>query len=222
MTILKDNRAHKTFSYRQTRWAERLLPFQFKVVHAAGRTMGMAVYISRHPSPSNSNELKIKAEEFWNNWLTKNELTIWKTVSEKLPQQSIPEQPIKSKLAKKSKTQERVKATDEAESANANKQTIKEVVATIKVSVTSDSMQESGDQAKMSNSKPEAANQPPIKVPICYSISQIEVSQTLGNYAFARQYKTDDFLGKTIKLIKRQTSQNIAGYQRLGGRNSAV
>ena len=62
MTILSDNWANKTFWCRLTRWVDILLPFQFKVVHAAGRTMGMADYRSRHPSTSNSNESKIKAE----------------------------------------------------------------------------------------------------------------------------------------------------------------
>ena len=35
-----------------SRWADRVLPFEFKVVHAAERTVGMADYLSRHPSES--------------------------------------------------------------------------------------------------------------------------------------------------------------------------
>ena len=68
MTVLKDNRAnktYKTYSSRLDRSVDRILPFQFKVVQAAGRTMGIADYLSRHPSPSNSNEQKIKAEDLW-------------------------------------------------------------------------------------------------------------------------------------------------------------
>ena len=65
-TILKDNRSNESFPSSITRWVDRLLPFEFKVVHAPGRTMGMADYLSRHPSGSNSNEQKIKAE-LWNN-----------------------------------------------------------------------------------------------------------------------------------------------------------
>ena len=61
-TILKENRSNKTFSSRLTRWVDRLLPFQFRVVHAPGRTMGMADYLSRHPSETNNSENKIKAE----------------------------------------------------------------------------------------------------------------------------------------------------------------
>ena len=36
--------------------------------------MGMANYLSRHPSESNSNKQKTK-EELWNTWFTVNELT---------------------------------------------------------------------------------------------------------------------------------------------------
>ena len=82
MAVLKDNRANKTYSSGLTRWVDRLLPFQFKVLHAAGRTLGMADYLSRHPSPNNNNEQKIKAE-LWNNWFTVNEITECKIVSER-------------------------------------------------------------------------------------------------------------------------------------------
>ena len=62
MTISKENRANKTFSSR--RWVDRLLPFQFKVVHAPGRTMGMAGYLSRHPSDNNSNKIKLEQRNY--------------------------------------------------------------------------------------------------------------------------------------------------------------
>ena len=71
--ILKGNRANKTYSSRLTRWIDRLLPFQFTVTHSPGRTIGMADYLSRHPSPSNQN-IQIKAEELWNNWFTVNKI----------------------------------------------------------------------------------------------------------------------------------------------------
>ena len=65
--ILEGNGAIKTYSSRLTCWIDRLLQFQFTVKHEPGRTLGMADYLSRHPSPSNN---QAKAEEFWNNWLT--------------------------------------------------------------------------------------------------------------------------------------------------------
>ena len=49
-TILRINRWNKTYSSRLTRWVDRILPFQFNVVHAPGRTMGIADCLSRHPS----------------------------------------------------------------------------------------------------------------------------------------------------------------------------
>ena len=42
MTVLKPNRGNKTFSSRLSRWVDRLLSFEFEVVHVAGRTLGMA------------------------------------------------------------------------------------------------------------------------------------------------------------------------------------
>ena len=52
-SIIKGNRSNKTFSSsltRLTRWVDRLLPFQFTVVYAPGRTKGIADYLSI-PSP---------------------------------------------------------------------------------------------------------------------------------------------------------------------------
>ena len=47
MSVLKSNRGDKTFSHQ--RWIDILLPFDFEVVHVAGRTLEMAYYLSRHP-----------------------------------------------------------------------------------------------------------------------------------------------------------------------------
>ena len=66
-SVLRPNRGNKTFSSRLTRWVDRLLPFEFEVIHAPGRVLGFADYLSRHPT-----ELKrtaVKAEKFWNDWL---------------------------------------------------------------------------------------------------------------------------------------------------------
>ena len=70
MTVLKPNRGNKTFSSRLTRWVDRLLPFEFEVVHVAGRTLGMADYLSRHPSELEA--ASIKAETLWTEWFTVN------------------------------------------------------------------------------------------------------------------------------------------------------
>ena len=70
MSVLKPNRGNKTVSSRLTRWVDRLLPFDFKVIHVAGRTLGMADYLSRHPS--NLEGTSIKVEMLWNEWFTVN------------------------------------------------------------------------------------------------------------------------------------------------------
>ena len=70
MSVLKPNRGNKTFSSRLTRWVDRLLPFNFEVVHVAGRTLGMADYLSRHPRELQGSS--IKAETLWNEWFTVN------------------------------------------------------------------------------------------------------------------------------------------------------
>ena len=69
-SVLKPNRVNRTFSSRLTRWVDRLLTFQFEVVHAAGRTLGMADYLSRHPSEMQG--ATVKAETLWNEWFTVN------------------------------------------------------------------------------------------------------------------------------------------------------
>ena len=69
-SVLKSNKGNKTYSSRLTRWVNRLLPFDFNVVHEPGRTLGLADYLSRHPSEYNGSILK--AEELFNNWFTIN------------------------------------------------------------------------------------------------------------------------------------------------------
>ena len=64
MSVLKPNRGNKTFSSRLTRWVDRLLPFDFEVVHVAGRTLGMADYLSRHPTELQGSS--VEAETLWN------------------------------------------------------------------------------------------------------------------------------------------------------------
>ena len=54
-----------------------------------------------------------------------------------------------------------------------------------------------------------AANQPPLKVPMCYSVNQIEVLKTLGNFTFAAEYETDEFIQKIVALLKKPDSTKI-------------
>ena len=78
--VLKPNRSNKTFSSRPIRWVDRLLPFKFEVIHAPGRVLGFADYLSRHPS-----EIKVNAvntEKLWNDWFTVNAISKMNVVSE--------------------------------------------------------------------------------------------------------------------------------------------
>ena len=49
---------------------DRLLPFDFSVIHAPGITIGLADYLSRHPSEYCGST--VKAEEMFNSWFTIN------------------------------------------------------------------------------------------------------------------------------------------------------
>ena len=68
MSVLKFKRGNKTFSSRLTRWVDRLLPFDFEVIHVASRTFGMADYLSRHPTVKQGSTNK--AETLRNEWFT--------------------------------------------------------------------------------------------------------------------------------------------------------
>ena len=70
-TVLKGQKGNKTYSSRLTRWVDRLLPFDFEVIHGPGRDMGLADYLSRKPSPHNENTA-INASTLWNDWFTVN------------------------------------------------------------------------------------------------------------------------------------------------------
>ena len=49
-SALGEHRSNKTYQSRLTRWVDRLLPYQFKVIHIPGRDMGIVDYLSREPN----------------------------------------------------------------------------------------------------------------------------------------------------------------------------
>ena len=107
-SILKGNRANKTFSSRLTRWVDRSLPFQLNVVQVLGRTMGMADCLSRYPSENSSFEQKIKAEELSNSWFTVNEITNRNSIVLATANQNThiaENQPIEAKVTRSSELQ---------------------------------------------------------------------------------------------------------------------
>ena len=44
-----ENKSKKTYQSRLTRWVDRLLPYQFKVIHILGKDMGIVDYLYRDP-----------------------------------------------------------------------------------------------------------------------------------------------------------------------------
>ena len=68
--VLRLNRGNKIFPSGLTRWVDRLLSFEFEVVHIAERTLRMADYLSRHPTELQG--AAVKAETLWNEWFTVN------------------------------------------------------------------------------------------------------------------------------------------------------
>ena len=49
-SALEGNRSNKTYQSRLKRWVDRLLPYQFKIVHIPGKDMGIVDYLSREPT----------------------------------------------------------------------------------------------------------------------------------------------------------------------------
>ena len=70
-------------------------------------------------------------------------------------------------------------------------------------------MFDSSETDSMNDEIMQVVNQPPIKTPVCYSGSQIEVLQTLGNFTCVSQYEGDEFLQKIIQLLKKPDSTKI-------------
>ena len=51
ISLLKEkNKKNKTLLSRLTRWLDRLIPFEFVIEHKTGAKIGLADYLSRHPS----------------------------------------------------------------------------------------------------------------------------------------------------------------------------
>ena len=96
--------------------------------------------------------------------------------------------------------------TKASDAENVNKQTLNEIATIIKTTQSSEA-----EQANeiMTDEFRHAANQPPLKIPMCYSVNQFEVLQTLGNFTFASQYETDEFMQKIVALLKKPDSTKI-------------
>ena len=173
----------------------------------------MADYLSRHPSESNSNNNKIKAEELWHNWFTVNEKTKVNFASANQQLQNIAKQPIREQAkgaCELAKASDVTSASEQHESVNesscleqrkTNKQSIQQIASIVKAQSQTSESEQDADIA-MNRELIDAANQSTIKSPICYSVNQIEVLQQLGFHSFAAHYESDEFMQTIIGLLK--------------------
>ena len=90
-SVLRSNKGNKTFSSRLTRRVDRLLPFEFSIVHTPGRTLGMADYLSRHPSEFEASVAK--AEELFNDW---SKVNVVKEITPEIKQLADQREPIRA------------------------------------------------------------------------------------------------------------------------------
>ena len=97
-SVLKSNKGNKSFSSRFTRWVDRLLPFEFSVVPTPGRTLGMADYLSRHPSEY-EDSIAI-AEQLFKDWFTVN---VVKEITPELKQLADQRKPIRAQESLRAK-----------------------------------------------------------------------------------------------------------------------
>ena len=100
--------------------------------------------------------------------------------------------------------------TDTEDASKSNEQTINQIAAVIKLDISSKSAQENENSTKRSDTIIEAANKPPKKTRICYSVNQIEGLQMLGNYTFVAQYETNEFIQKIVGLLKKPDTTKIS------------
>ena len=121
-SVLKSNKGNKTYSCRLTRWVDRLF-FDFLVVHTPGITLGMADYLSRHPSIYKG--VSSQAEENFNDWFTVN---VVKDVTPKVKELENRREPIKLRGCENSER----KAVNRVLTVHAPTQTIKDSHVTAK------------------------------------------------------------------------------------------
>ena len=198
-TVLKGQKGSKTYSCRLTRWVDRFLPFDFKVLHGPGRTLGITDYLSRNPTEQN--EITIKAKTLWDEWFTVNIVAEMK--SNFLTNRNAirgDRQPISSDFD----------ATEQkSESANNDaaatlKQTIKDTLTEI-TNNTDGTMSENDERKQLQ----ELAIKPPIKRP--FTLALVDKSsktplkssiQRIGENILARTYESDQTLQAVIQLLK--------------------
>ena len=195
-TILKGQKGNKTYSSRLTRWVDRLLPFDFEVIHGPGRTLGIADYLSRNPAIHN--ESSINAKTLWDEWSTVNIVSEMKT-NLLMNRNAIrgERQPIRNENSAADQKGEQ----SSSDAANGLKQTIKNALNENNFEMTEREREEQQLQA--------FAIKPPIKRPITSALLDKNSNTPLkssirkiGENILAGTYESDQTLQKFIKLLQ--------------------
>ena len=179
------------FSSRLTRRVDRLLPFEFEVIHAPGRVLSFADYLSRHPT-----ELKgtvVKAEKLWNEWFTVNTITRINVIPEnKTTPQDVPEE---MKLTRAPDSVLRVeKEQEERKAEKAKEREGKQPIKSPESKVNENECIISADNKLVNVSKQRESK-----------TMQTETSETIDkiNQAYLPAiYEADKVLQKVIQLVK--------------------
>ena len=199
-TILKGQKRNKTYSSRLTRWVDRLLPFDFEVIHGPGRTLGLADYLSRNPTIHN--ESSINANTLWDEWFTVNIVSEMKT-NLLMNRNAIrgERQPIRIENSAAEQKGEQ----SNSDAANGLKQTIKDALNENNYATAVEMTEREREEQQLQA----IARKPPIKRPITLALidknsnTPLKSSiQRIGETILAGTYKSDQTLQKVITLIQ--------------------
>ena len=199
-TVLKGQKANKTYSSRLTRWLDRLLPYEFEVIHGPGRTLGIADYLSRNPSQLIENS--IKSNTLWDEWFTVNIVSELKNLilANEKPSRG-GRQPIKSEKD----------AIEKESSEGANDATPRTIKQTIR-DVFIEQQLEMARKRDASETRKlhELAIKPPVKRPITLALidknsnTPLKSSiQRIGENMLAATYDCDPLLQSIITLLQK-------------------
>ena len=186
-SVLKGNKNNKTYSSRLTRWVDSLLPFEFEIFHAPGRTMGIADYLSRHPSPIEGES--INASELWNTWFTMNHVN---NLNDVLAEEV--NQPIRGrrwlKLPRNDKRSKsaQLPVKDKQTAAYSNN------TLTNKMGQTQSAEELSGIENSQTSNKLKP---------------KLKIANQIGQNLLTANYQDDEFLQKIISIVKNPTKAKI-------------
>ena len=186
-SVLKGNRNNKTYSSRLTRWVDHLLPFEFEIFHAPGRTMGIANYLSRHASPIEGKS--INASELWNTWFTVNHVN---NLNDVLADEI--NQPIRRRRWLKLPRNDKRSKTAQLPVKNKQTAAYSNKTLTNKMGQT----QSAEDLSGTKNSQNSNRLKPKLKL-----------ANQIGQNLLTANYLDDEFLQKIISIVKNPTKAKI-------------